>query len=387
MLKRFPSQLKDPSRRSVIRAVGFVLICLLIIVGMRVWAAILLHRNTNRQAIPIVKTVIAARGPMDNTIVLPGDIRAWHEAPIYARTSGYIKQWYVDIGDQVRAGTLLADIEAPELDAQLRQAEADLKVTIEQNKLAQSTAIRWVGLLTSDAVSKQETDEKVDAARALSARVIAARANRDKLRELVGFERITAPFEGTISARATDIGDLINAGSNTDEKPLFRLVQTDPLRVYVKIPQSYATRIAPNMQVDLHVPERPGRAYKARLVQTARAIDPKTRTLLAQFVVDNKKGQLLPGSYTDVYFKLPASDQTIRLPINTLLFRSEGLQVATLDEKNHVVLKSVSIRRDFGTEVEMSRGVHAGDRIIINPSDSITNGEQVRVWGDLKSAH
>lgn len=387
MFKRPNVQRMNPLQKRVIYSLALVIVSILILVSMRVWAAILLHRNTNQQAIPIVKTVIAAQGPLEKSIVLPGNLRAWHEALIYARINGYIKQWYADIGDEVEVGTLLADIDAPELDAQLRQAEADLNVSIEKNKLAQSTAVRWVGLLKSDFVSKQETDEKVDAARAQAAGVIAARAHVDTLREQVGFERVVAPFSGIISARAIDRGDLTNAGSNAEKKPLFRLVQTDPLRVYVQIPQNYATRVMPNMHVDLHVPERPGRIYKARFVQTAKAIDPTTRTLLAQFVVDNKKGELLPGSYTEVHFKFLTSKQAIRLPINALLFRAQGLQVATLDDTNRVVLKSVSVDRDFGTDVEISSGVHAGERIILNPSDSITNGERVRVWGDLKSVH
>ncbi len=387
MFKRPNVQRMNPLQKRVIYSLALVIVSILILVSMRVWAAILLHRNTNQQAIPIVKTVIAAQGPLEKSIVLPGNLRAWHEALIYARINGYIKQWYADIGDEVEVGTLLADIDAPELDAQLRQAEADLNVSIEKNKLAQSTAVRWVGLLKSDFVSKQETDEKVDAARAQAAGVIAARAHVDTLREQVGFERVVAPFSGIISARAIDRGDLTNAGSNAEKKPLFRLVQTDPLRVYVQIPQNYATRVMPNMHVDLHVPERPGRIYKARFVQTAKAIDPTTRTLLAQFVVDNKKGELLPGSYTEVHFKFLTSKQAIRLPINALLFRAQGLQVATLDDTNRVVLKSVSVDRDFGTDVEISSGVHAGERIILNPSDAITNGERVRVWGDLKSVH
>ena len=247
-----------------------------------------------------------------------------------------------------------------------------------QNKLAQSTAARWVDLLKSDSVSKQETDEKVDTAHALQASVTAAKAKLAHLQELVGFERIIAPFDGTISARATDIGALINAGSNPNAKPLFRIVQTNPLRVYVKIPQAYSSIIKPNMVVSLHFAEHPGVSFPAKLLQTAGAMNPISRTLLAQFVVNNKQNELLAGGYTSVHFKMPTSLQTIRLPVNTLLFRAQGLQVATLDKNNQVVLKSITISRDFGHYVEIRSGIKPGERIILNPSDSIFNGEKVR---------
>jgi RND family efflux transporter MFP subunit len=209
-----------------------------------------------------------------------------------------LKTWYVDIGDFVKEGQRLADIETPELDAQLRQAEADVNVAIAKNALAQITAARWINLLKTDSVSKQERDEKVHTAQALAASVIAARANRDRLRELVGFERVIAPFSGTISARGTDIGDLINAGNQPNAKPLFRIIQSDPLRLYVKIPEAYSSRIKPNMKVTIRFAEHPGQRFQAQLINTADAIDPQIRTLLAQFLVHNQKKMLLPGSYS-----------------------------------------------------------------------------------------
>ena len=311
--------------------------------------------------------------------MLPGTMLAWHEAPIYARTNGYVKEWYVDIGSRVNQNDLLAQIETPELDAQLRQAEADLNVAIAQNKLAQTTAKRWVHLLKTDSVSKQATDEKVDTAKALAATVVSMRANRDRLRELVSFEKVVAPFTGIISDRRTDIGALINSGSMPNEqKPLFRMVQLDPLRLYVKIPEAYSSRIKSKMTVSVEFGEHPGKTFPAQLLETAHAIDPKTRTLLAQFVVQNKKGELLPGSYTEVMFAMPSYPEAVRLPVNTLIFRKEGLQVATLDKHNCVVLKNITIHRDFGNDVEIVSGIHPGESIIINPSDSIYHGQLVK---------
>jgi RND family efflux transporter MFP subunit len=379
MLKKIKSKINTKSRQRMFIFLCVIVIVFLMIIASRIWSAIALHYQTNKRAIPIVATITAASAPSDEDVILPGNVEAWHEAPVYARTNGYIKKWYVDIGAQVKEGELLAVIETPELDAQLRQAEANLNVVLAQNKLAQSTAARWLDLLKSDSVSKQETDEKVNSAHALEASVIAAKANLVRLQELVGFERIIAPFAGTISARATDIGALINAGNNQSDKPLFRIVQTNPLRVYVKIPQSYASVIKPNMVVTLQFPEHPGQSFPAKLLKTAGAIDPTSRTLLAQFIVDNKNGELIPGSYTEVHFKMPTSAQMIRLPVNTLIFRAEGLQVATLDQNNEVVLKSITVNRDFGSFVEVRSGIKLGEHIIINPPDSIFNGEKVQV--------
>ena len=385
MLKKIKLQLKDKSRQRVFIFACLFLAIILVLIMTRVWSYILLRHHTNEMAMPIVSTVAAAHVPAEEEVTLPGNVRAWHEAPIYARTDGYIKNWYVDIGDHVTAGQLLAVIETPELDAELRQAAADLNVVIAQNKLAQSTAVRWRILLKSDSVSKQETDEKVDTAHALAASVVAAQARLANLQERVSFERVVSPFTGTISARATDIGALINAGSNPTAKPLFRIVQTDPLRVYVKIPQSYSSVIKPKMAVTLSFSEHPGQHFTATLLKTAGAINPITRTLLAQFVVNNKKGEILAGGYTAVHFKMPTSPLSVHIPVNTLIFRAEGLQVATLDQQNHVVLKSITISRDFGRYVEVQSGITPGEQIILNPSDSIDNGEPVRL--SAASAH
>ena len=380
MLKLFELKQHNNNRGRIRVFIIMVITLMLVLFLMRIWAAIVLRHKTNAEALPLVSTVAAVRAPFVDDIILPGTVSAWHEAPIYARTNGYVKTWYVDIGSRVNKGDLLAKIETPELDAQLRQAEADLNVVIAKNKLAQSTAIRWLHLLKTDSVSKQSTDVKVDTAAAMAAAVEAQRAVRDKLRELVGFERVIAPFKGIISDRKTDIGALINKGSTPSErKPLFRLVQVDPLRIYVKIPQTYASRIKPKMTVSLEFAEHPGQRFKARLLETAHAIDPVTRTLLAQFTVRNKNGELLPGGYTEVHFAMPSLPEAVRLPVNTLIFRQHGLEVALLDKRNRVVLKPIVINRNFGTEVEVASGIQVGEHVIINPSDSIYAGQQTRL--------
>ncbi len=378
MRSKIEFQLEDRLRRRNF-ILGILLAIVLIIFFSRIWTAILLHRDTEVDAIPAVAAMTVAQGSAKEKIVLPGNVQAWHEAPIYARTNGYIKKWYVDIGSRVKVGDLLAEIEAPELDAQLRQAEADLTTAQANDKLAQSTAKRWLILVKTDSVSKQETDEKVSAAKASTAIVAAAHANRDRLRELVSFEHVIAPFAGVITLRATDIGALIDAGSSPTAKPLFRIAQANPLRIYVKVPQNYAFTIKPNMKVTLHFAEHPGKKFPATLLQTADAIDPVTRTLLTQFVANNANDELLPGGYTEVHFTLPLSAQTIRLPVNTLLFRKEGLQVATLTKDNKILLKSIAISRDFGNEVEINAGLNPGERVVLNPPDSAFNGEKVRV--------
>ncbi|PJD92946.1 MAG: efflux transporter periplasmic adaptor subunit [Legionella sp.] len=390
MLKKMQSILHDKSRRPIVITIGCVLALMLLLIISRIWASITLNDRTDQNAIRLVHTFYVKKTVPTERLVLPGSLAAWHASPIYARTNGYIKEWNVDIGYKVQKGDLLAVIETPELDAQLRQAEADLNAAIANNELAQLTATRWMTLLKSDTVSKQATDEKIQAAKALSATVAAQRANRDKLSDLVSFAQIKAPFSGIIAMRGIDVGDLINAGSNANAKPLFKLVQTDKLRLYVKIPELYSSRIISSMTVDMQFAEHPGRIFQAQLLKTSGALDPKTRTLLAEFMVHNETDLLLPGSYTEVTFSLAASPLSVVLPVNALLFRQEGLQVAKIDKNNRVVLKNIQISRDFGSEVEVSSHIDVGEQLVINPPDSIYNGEVVNVitnlsLGDKKS--
>ncbi|MFT4059722.1 MAG: efflux RND transporter periplasmic adaptor subunit [Legionella sp.] len=381
MFKKVQPNLKSEHHRHryYVLAAAILLLIFLSIIVSRIQAEIALKKRTQEAAVRVVATMVAKQEDGSDKIVLPGTVRAWHEAPIYARVNGYVNVWNVDIGSRVKAGDILAVIETPELDAQKRQAEADFNTAIANDKLAQSTAKRWLNLLKTESVSKQETDEKVSSSEAMQAARLSAKANLDRLNDLVNFQQIIAPFTGVITARATDIGDLVNAGSSISAKPLFRIAQTDPLRIYVEIPQYYTTRITPEMTVTLHFAEHPHREFSAKLLNTANAINPNTRTLLAQFAAENKDGVLLPGGYTEVWFTLPLPPNTILLPVNTLLFQAQGLQAAIVDKNNKIVLRSVTVRRDLGAEVEIATGVLPGDRVVVNPPDSITEGEVVRI--------
>ncbi|WP_019216483.1 efflux RND transporter periplasmic adaptor subunit [Legionella tunisiensis] len=365
--------------RRIIIAVCLILLLAFVIIFFRVQAKMVLRVETNANAVPIVATLTTKPGPLTEKIILPGKVEAWHEAVIYARTNGYIKDWYVDIGSKVKEGDLLAIIEAPEVNAQLHQAEADLNTAIANKDLADITAKRWLHLLKSDSVSKQETDEKVSNLKATTAIVNSAQANRDRLRDLVSYERVIAPFDGTISLRTIDIGSLINAGSGTNVFPLFHIVQSNPIRVYVQIPQTYVNNVKPNMEVSLYFTEHPGKKFPAKLYKTADAINVNSLTLLAQFWADNPKDELLPGGYTEVHFDMPLSSKLIRLPVNTLLFRAQGLQVAVVNKNNKVDLRSITVSRDFGTEVEVNTGLKVGEHVILNPPDALIAGQEVKI--------
>jgi RND family efflux transporter MFP subunit len=377
-----PGRIVTEQTRDRLTIAGLILATIMLTgIAYHVISGITLRRQTNKEAVMNVAVIKAAATPSIEEIILPGNVQAWHEATIFARTNGYIKEWKTDIGAHVKAGDLLAEIETPELNAQLQQAEADLKTAEANNELAQSTAKRWLILLKTDSVSKQEADERVSDALAKAALVNAARANRDRLQELVGFERVVAPFDGIITSRTTDIGSLISEGSTT-QRPLFHIVQADPLRIYVRVPQNYSARVSPDMTVELEFAEHPGKTFPATLIETAKAIDPISRTLLAEFKVDNKNDELLPGGYTQVHLKFPAMSHSVLLPVNVLLFRAQGLQVALLDKDNKVVLKAIKISRDFGNQVEIDSGITPGEVVIVNPSDSLATGQLVQVVSD-----
>ncbi|STX43302.1 membrane-fusion protein involved in transport [Legionella donaldsonii] len=365
--------------RRVIIIVCLILLLAFVIIFFRVQAKMALRVETNANAVPIVATLTTKPGPLTEEIILPGKVEAWHEATIYARTNGYIKDWYVDIGSKVKEGDLLAIIEAPEVNAQLHQAEADLHTAIANKDLADITAKRWLHLLKSDSVSKQETDEKVSNLKATTAIMKSAQANRDRLRDLVSYERVIAPFDGTISFRNIDIGSLINAGSGTNVFSLFHIVQSNPIRVYVQIPQTYVNNVKPNMEVSLYFTEHPGKKFPAKLYKTADAINVDSLTLLAQFWADNPKDELLPGGYTEVHFNMPLSSKLIRLPVNTLIFRAQGLQVAVVNKNNKVDLRPITVSRDFGTEVEVNTGLQVGELVILNPPDALIAGQEVKI--------
>jgi RND family efflux transporter MFP subunit len=378
------------SARGLGRAALFVGVAALIVL---LWAGVSAHfasaklkEVTEEQAVVTVATTKPAEQSGLAELILPGNIQANYEAPIYARTSGYLKRWLVDIGTPVKAGQLLAEIESPEVDQQLRQAEADLSTAEANQKIADLTAQRWRDLRSTDSVSKQEADEKIASAASGDAQMQAAHANVQRLKELSGFEKIVAPFDGVVTARNTDIGQLIAAGENTGPA-LFRVADMHRLRTYVTVPQTYAASMTPGLKADLLFPDRPGKVYTATLDSTSSAIDQTTRTLLAQLVIDNKNGELLPGAYAEVHFHLPpgAAGPIFKLPANVLLFRSDGLHVGTVDANNHVVLKTVEVGRDFGSDVEIIHGLNAEDNVILSPPDSLTEGMAVRLATPAKA--
>ena len=343
-------------------------------------AAAALSLQTEADEVLAVTTAQPQPDGSATQLVLPGNLQANYEAPIYARTSGYLRHWYVDIGARVRKGQLLAEIEAPEVDQQLRQAQADLATAEANRKIADLTAERWRRLRATDSVSRQEADQKVSAAEATDAEVQSARANVDRLRELSGFERIVAPFDGVITARNTDVGQLINAGSGSGAA-LFRIADMNRLRLYVRVPQDEAAAMKPGLAAELHVPDRAGIVYRASLDTTAGAIDPATRTLMVELLVDNTKGELLPGAYAEVHFRVPPQDagHSFLLPANVLLFRGDGLRVATVDAHHRVAMRPVTIGRDYGSQIEVVSGVSADDHVILSPPDSLVDGVLVRV--------
>src|ERR1700728_2869748 len=297
-----------------------------------------LVRATDEGAVLTVAVAPAEAAPAEEEVVLPGTVQAEYDTPIFARTSGYVKRWYTDIGARVRAGELLAEIDSPEVDRQLRQAKADLMTARANDRVAQATARRVRALLPTESVSAQDDDQASSDAAAKAALVAANEANVDRLEQLVGFERVVAPYDGIVTARETDVGDLINAGSGNGPE-LFHVADTRKLRIYVQVPQTYAPRIKPGVAVDLHFPEYPGRAFAAQLVRSANALDPAARTLLVELEADNENGEIFPGGYTDVHFRLPAAARGVRIAANTLLFRAEGPRIATVGPDRRAVLR------------------------------------------------
>jgi RND family efflux transporter MFP subunit len=375
----------DPQGRPAFRW-WIVFLALAVVVGLvisgilpRIHARASLDKETAEMAIPTVSVVHPKRGAPTQEVVLPANVQAYIDAPIYARTNGYLKTWYVDIGAHVKAGQLLAEIDTPEVDQQLRQARADLATSEANLDLSKITNDRYAGLLQSDSVSKQDADNAAGDFAAKKATVQSAQANVKRLEELQAFEKIYAPFNGVISARNTDIGALIDSGSSGGSRTeLFHIVQPDKLRVYVSVPQVYSQAAKPGQEADLVLPEFPGRVFPGTLVRTAQAIDQNTRTLLVEIRVDNPTGTLFSGAYAEVHLKLPNATSAFILPVNTLLFRAEGLRVAAVNN-GRAELRPVTLGHDFGSEVEVLAGLNGDDTIIANPPDSLVSGEEVRI--------
>ena len=337
-----------------------------------------LTRATAQAATPIVNVIYPTAGAPTQEVVLPGNTQAFTNAPIYARTSGYLKRWYFDIGAHVKQGQLLAEIDSPEVDQQLDQARADLKTAQANLATAKISADRWQSLLKTNSVSKQETDQFVGNYRAMQATVDSNVANVRRLEELQSFEKIYAPFDGVITARNTDIGALINAGASAPGQGLFQMAAINKLRIYVAIPEVYARAAQPGATATLRLDAFPGEVFHGTLVRNANSIDLASRTLLTEIDVDNPTGQLMPGAYVVVHLTLPEQVRSVTVPANTLLFRSEGLQVGVV-RSGQAELNPITIGRDYGDTVEVVSGLQPTDQVIANPSDSLITGTPVRI--------
>lgn len=338
-----------------------------------------LAAETERLAVPTVSVLKPSTEPASDEMVLPAQLQAYVESSIFARTNGYLLRWYKDIGSKVNKGDLLADIDTPEIDQELAQAKAGRQQIQAQLELAKSSAERWNNLRKTDSVSQQEADQETSGYRQAQANLAASDANVRRLEQLESFKHIYAPFSGVLTRRNVDTGALISAGSTGQTKELFDLAQVDPLRVYVSVPQSYSPSVRKGMNAYIELNEYPGQKFTGKVVRTADAIDPATRTLLTEVDVSNKDGNLLPGAYAQVHFAVPVQTIRISVPVNALLFRGEGPRVAVVgpDQKAH--LKAVTIGRDFGAKVEILGGLDPNDQIIVNPADSLEEGQQVHV--------
>jgi RND family efflux transporter MFP subunit len=333
---------------------------------------------TEAQAAPVVALVAPANVSNDAALDLPGRLEAYIQAPIYARVPGYLKSWKHDIGAKVKAGEVLAEIDTPDLDQQLAQARADLSVAQANAKLAQIGAERWQSLASTDAVAKQDVDQRTFTWNANIAQVKAAQAAVDRLVAEEGFKHLSAPFDGIVTARETDIGALINVGA-TGGAQLFVVSETGKLRVYVNVPQNFVPSVPPGTKATIGVPEHPGKSFSGTVEASSQAVNPSTGTTLMQLIVDNGAGEMMPGDYASIHLQLAATADVLSVPSSALIFDAKGLSVATVAADNRVLLKPVSIGRDLGSVVELASGVSPSDRVIENPPDGISNGALVRL--------
>jgi RND family efflux transporter MFP subunit len=363
----------------------WVLVVVALALGLAIYAGLhgrrgadaALKRATEAAATPTVAVVHPSASSPTDELVLPGTVRAFTDAPIYARASGYLKKWHVDIGSKVTRGQLLAEIETPELDQQLRQARADLENARATMEMSRTTADRWQALFKRDAVSRQESDEKLSDYHARKATVDASGANVKRLEDLQAFQKITAPFDGVITARNTDIGALIDAGAG-QARELFRLAAIDRLRIFVSVPQAYAQNARPGTPTAITLEEKPGRVYRGTLARTSNALDPTARTMLSEVEMQNPNGEVLPGAYVVVRLHVGVATRGLTIPANALLFRSEGLQVAVVRD-GRAELVPVKIGRDYGRSIEVVMGLQPTDVVILDPADSLVSGTVVRV--------
>jgi RND family efflux transporter MFP subunit len=403
-----------PTRLRTPRVVVLLVLAVLIVAGVVFWGinariqtAAAVKETTRELAIPSVSVIHPKPGAMKNEVVLPGNVQAFTDSPIYARSSGYLKQWNVDIGGHVKAGQVLATIEAPEVDQQVSQAKATLQQTrasLDQaianeqqgkanEEIARVTAERWQNLVKKGAVSRQENDQyqaqyQAQAANlpaleqaiaAARSNIVAAEANLGRLQEMQNYETVKAPFEGIVTARNIDVGALINAGNGGAAQELFHMAATAKLRVYVSVPQADSRAATPGLKCYLTLTEFPGRKFPGELVRTAGAIDAATRTLLTEVDVDNASGELRPGAYAEVHLLIPEGSRSLILPVSTLMFRSEGLRVGVVRDGNQAELVPVVLGKDYGNEVEIVSGLNENDLVIANPPDSLSSGARVQV--------
>ena len=338
-----------------------------------------LAKETEKSAIPTVAVIHPTVEPSQEDLVLPSTLQAYVESPIYARTTGYVKKWYHDIGSHVQKGDLLAEIETPEVDQQLSQARADLGTMQANENLSRITATRFEELIKTDGVSKQEVDNAVGDYAARRAAVASAQANVRRLEELESFKRVYAPFSGVITRRNVDLGNLINAGNGGTAQEMFVLAATDPIRAYVSVPEVYAAAVHTGLAAYLELTQFPGQKFQAKVARTADAIDLSSRTLNTEVDVPNKAGQLLPGGYAQVHLQVGVTGTRLQVPVNALLFRAEGLRAVVVDANHKTHLQQLAIGRDYGTSLEVLQGLRPDDWIVLNPPDSLDEGMQVNV--------
>jgi RND family efflux transporter MFP subunit len=373
---------EKPGHGVLISIIAALVVIAIVVAGVvpRLRAKNALKIETDTLAVPEVAVIQPKRGSSAQEIILPGNIQAFIDAPIYARTNGYLKVWYSDIGAHVKKGQLLAEIDTPEVDKQLAQARADLNTAQANENLSQITYNRFEALKNTDSVATQDVDNAAGDFAAKKAIVDSARSNVNRLEDLQSFEKIYAPFDGVITARNTDVGQLIDSGSSGGvAKELFHVAAIQTLRVYINVPQQYSVAAKPGILADLTLAQFPGRKFQGRLVRTANSIDLASRTLLVEVDVDNSTGELLPGAFTEVHLKLPMEIPSYILPVTALVFRAQGLQVASVENDNRVKLIPIVLGRDFGATVEVVSGLNADDKVIVSPPDSVVDGEQVKI--------
>ena len=368
-------------RSKLIIVLVAVAVCAALAVGglPRLAARDKLAQQTASLSKPTVSVTTPMRAAAQQMLMLPGDIQAYQRAAIYARTSGYLKAWHADIGTHVRSGQLLAEIDAPEVDAQLEQARSDAAMASANYQIAKVTADRWADLLAKNAVSKQSAQENMSIMKAKQATLAAALANVRRLEQLQSYEKVYAPFDGVITARNVDVGALIDAGNTGQPAALFELAETDRLRIFANVPQDDAPYVVPGTKAQLSLSQFPGRTFAGSVARTSGAIDPRTRTLRVEVDLDNPDDTLLPGAFAQLSLALTHTDPGLSLPANVLLFRPHGVQVAVVDARGVVSLRTITLGRDFGTRVEIRSGLQGNERVVVNPSDAISAGQAVRI--------